>query len=114
MNKKEITKQEVERFEMFNQIFNGIYNEFHELAKKKPESILNTYKVKILNRTLNPIKDILSEEKTLEFLDIFDSDDLPNNSDVVLVLSHYEKAMNIFRKKYSHYEFGDIKWNIKK
>lgn len=109
-----ITQSEVEQFKLLSPLINGIYYEFQELSKKKPESPLNTYKVKMANRILEPIKELLKNEPIVNFLDILDIDELPTNSDVILILNHYLKALNMFEKKYyEDSEKGKYVWAVK-
>jgi hypothetical protein len=57
-------------------------------------------KMMMANRVLAPIKEILKNEPSYGFLDILNEDDMPTNSDLVLIISQYEKAMSNFREKY--------------
>ena len=81
-------------------LLNSMFHEFQELSKKKPDGALNKRKVEIVNRLLRDIHGILERESTSAYLDLLDEDDLPLNSDVVLMLSQTVAAMVIFRKKY--------------
>ena len=111
---KLITQVEVDQYELLEPLLNGIYHEFQELSKKKSDAILNAYKVKMVNRVLEPARDLMKNESVLHFLDIFEDDDLPTNSDVILVLSHYKKAMESFYDKYyMHGQLGNFAWAIK-
>ncbi len=88
---------------------------FKNYQKKKSDSVLNKYKVKIVNRVLEPVRELMKNELVIHFLDIFEDDDLPTNSDVILMLSHYKKAMVLFYKKYYMHDpydrFTDGDWN---
>ena len=97
---KFITQTAVEQFKLLDPLLDGLYFEFQEFSKKKPETSLNTNKVKMVNRILQPIKELLNDEPVSEYLDILDIDALSNNSDVILILSHYKKAMDMFKSKY--------------
>lgn len=52
---------------------------------------------------------MLKEESTYPFLDILNIDDVPTNSNVVLILNQYKKAMNIFYKKYTAPDITGVK-----
>ena len=82
---------------------------------KKPDTPLNNFKVKSINRVLEPIKELLKEENMYPFLDVLDMDDMPTNSDVVLILSQYIKSMDIFHDKYYGYNSrsGQYEWSTK-
>ena len=71
-----------------------------DFAKKSPNETLNTFKIKSLNRVLEPIKELLKNQPTASFLDILDETALPSNSDVVIILSQYLTAMKKFEDKY--------------
>ena len=112
MNK--ITQDAVNQYELLFPLLTGVYNEMQELSKKKPDTPLNTFKVKSINRILEPSKEMFKKENMYSFLDILDVDDIPTNSDVVLVLSQYMKSMNIFHNKYYYYDSADgYKWRTK-
>lgn len=109
------TQEAVSQYELLSPLLTGIYKEIQELSKKKPDTPLNTFKVKSINRVLEPIKEILKDEETAQFLDILDIDDIPTNSDVVLVLNQYQKAMDIFHDKYYGYNSRtcEYEWKTK-
>ena len=54
----------------------------------------------MVNRVLEPLNEILKHEPSYKFLDILNEDDMPTNSDVVLIISQYETAISEFRNKY--------------
>ena len=109
--KDKITQNDVKQYELLLPLLTATYNEIQELSKKKPESPLNSYKVKVINRILNPLKEILKQEDVVEFLDTLDPDDLPTNSDVILILSQYKEAMHLFHKKYYTRNQRNNTWN---
>lgn len=110
-----ITQDAVNRYELLNPLLLGVYKELQELSKKKPDTPLNNFKIKSVNRILEPIRELLKEEDVYPFLDILDMDDVPTNSDVVLILSQYIESMNIFHSKYYSYNIssGKHEWCIK-
>ena len=85
MNK--ISQDAVTQYGLLFPLLTGIYKEMQELSKKKPDTPLNRFKVKSINRILEPSKELLKEENMYPFLDILDVDDIPTNSDVILILS---------------------------
>ena len=85
-------------------VFDGLLSEMRELSKKKPDMTLNKGKVKILNRILTDIRGILKKEPEGKYLDLLDDDDLPQNSDAILVMVQYETALNAFKNRYYIYE----------
>lgn len=87
-------------------LLNSMYEEFKELSKKKPEAAISKNKIKIVNRLLEKVRGILKEEDSIDFLDLLDEDDVPQTSDVTLILSQYVAAMNGFKSKYHGFVSG--------
>ena len=62
----------------------------------------------MLNRILEKIRDFLSKEPAIDFLDLIDGDSLPSTSDTLLLMSQYAGAIENYYKK--HYTgIGDNK-----
>lgn len=91
----------------------AMYTEFKELSKKKPDAAVSKSKIKITNRLLEKITVVLNDEKTIEFLDLLDEDDIPQISDVTLILSQYVAAMEAFHKTHYGWDGSEHKWFIK-
>ncbi len=81
----------------------AMFREFQEAGKKKPDGVLNKKKVQIVNRLLESVFEILDGEVSRNYLDLLDEDDLPQNSDVVLMLGQTVAAMEAFHKKNYRY-----------
>lgn len=106
-----VTRDQVEAFEMLSVLLNSMYDEFQELSKKKPQDILKLNKVRVVNRVLNPALALLHNEPTRPFLDLLEEDELPQNSDVILMLSQVQAALGRFESRYHNYNLG---WHIDK
>lgn len=94
------SQAEVNRYEMLEKLLSSIYIEMKEFSKKKPEELLNKFKVTNVNRVLIQIKEIMKNEPTNDFLDLLDEESLPSNSDSILIIGQFQAAMNQFRSKY--------------
>ncbi len=97
---KVTTEESVATYLATNDIFIGLFKEIRELSKKKPDAIMSAGKVKIINRVLTDLKDILDIEPEGKFLDLLDDKELPQTSDAVLVMVQYETVLNVFKRKY--------------
>lgn len=96
-------------------LLKSMYGEFKELSKKKPEAAISKNKIIIVNRLLEAVRKVLEGEESIAFLDLLDEDDVPQTSDVTLILSQYVASMNGFEAKYYGYsppEGGSI-WFVK-
>jgi hypothetical protein len=78
----------------------AMFREFQDLAKKKPDAALNKSKVAIVNRLLKDVFEILDGEDSRGYLDLLNEDDLPQYSDVVIILGQARAAMEAFHGKY--------------
>jgi hypothetical protein len=96
------TNEKVEQYKLLSPLLHAMYGEFQELSKKKPDGQVGKMKAKMVNRLLSPIYEILESEPTRVFLDLLDEDELPNNSDVVLILGQTQAAMSAYSSKYAY------------
>src|SRR5271170_1882922 len=93
-----VTSAQARDHEVMQPLLNAMYHEFQELSKKKPHEPVGKSKVKVVNRVLEPVLTLLQDEPQRRFLDMLDEDDLPENSDVVLMLGQALTAMASFRR----------------
>lgn len=63
--------------------------EFQTLSGKKPNDVVNEFKVKYVNQTLTDANLVLGEDKPYKNFELFNEDELPTNSDVLMILSLY-------------------------
>ncbi len=94
-----MNKQQVETFLKLQPQLKSAYDEIALLSKRKPTDSLNKFKLKFINSILSGANEIL-EDKYKPFPDdftLFNEDDMPNNSDVVFILSHYLTALEKLR-----------------
>ena len=83
-------KQEIDTFEKLSGQIIGIYEEISLLSKKSPNDAVNKFKLKFINKIISD-SNVFLTEKYSPFNDFesFDEDDVPQNSDVVFILSQY-------------------------
>ncbi len=98
------TKEKVSKFQLLYPMLNSIYTEIKELSKKKQDDTLNKLKVRMINKILKQIKELLDSEPAAEFIDLLDDATLPTNSDAVLTLAQFKTAMGQFSSKYYYYD----------
>ena len=87
------TREKVAEYETTSPLLRAMYREMGELSKKKPDGTLSKKKVSIINRLLTDLMKLLEDEPESKYLEMLADDDLPQNSDVVLILSQYSAAM---------------------
>ena len=114
-------EKNIEDYSLLIDMLHAQRQEFDILSKKKSDGPLNKMKIKMVNRVIEPLNELLKNEPSHKYLDVLNEDDLPTNSDVVLIISQYEKALLNFKNKYFLFDknytdkYGDprARWNTK-
>ncbi|MFZ2172257.1 MAG: hypothetical protein WAW61_21790 [Methylococcaceae bacterium] len=92
------TKSLAQFFKIQNQL-EALHGEISILSKRKPDDAVNTFKLNYINQVLSEANSILDENYIpLNGFNTFDLDNLPTNSDVVVILSQYIKC---FHRQYA-------------
>jgi hypothetical protein len=108
-----ISRDKVDIYETTNPLLRALYNEIQGFSKKKPEATLSAMKVKIINRLLVDIREMLKNEPEMKYLDMVDDDNLPQYSDVVIILSQYLSALEKFYNRYTTSDGLERSWLLK-
>ena len=114
-NKNLPTEAEIVKYEMLEKLLASSFIEMKEFSKKKPDELLNKFKVTSLNRILGPIKELLKNEPTISFLDLLDEDTIPSYSDSILIIAQFQSAMYQFKTNYNGKtaQYGSPRWFTK-
>lgn len=97
------SKESTDKFVLTLSLIVAICNDMREFAKKKPDGIVNKFKVSTINRILDEARIILAKEPGLRFLDVLNDEELPQYSDIVIILGQYIASLNQFENKYYLY-----------
>lgn len=100
------TEDEAATYDRLVPMLEAAHREMTELSKKKQDGVVNALKIKLLNRLLMELGNILANDPSREFVELIDDETLPQNSDVVLLLSQWKSALEQYRKV--HYGFDGI------
>jgi hypothetical protein len=84
--------------------------EMAELSKKKPDGIVNTLKIKTLNRLLGELGKVIEKDPSYAFVDMLDEETLPQNSDAVLILSQWQAALTQYQARHHGYDSMTHRW----
>jgi hypothetical protein len=91
-------REEVELFIKIQSQFVEMSNEISSLSKKSPNDALNKFKLKFVNNLLGEANKILGEKyKPFDDFANFDENNIPTNSDVVMILSQYLSCLENLR-----------------
>lgn len=92
------SREHVEELEKLIGQLQRLYDEITQLAKKSPNDGLNPFKLKLVNNVLERANALLKDRyRPFEDFDQFDSDALPTNSDVTMILAQYMEQAERFR-----------------
>ena len=94
------TEKNIEDYSLLKDMLRAQRQEFALLSKKKSDGQLNKMKIKMVNRVIEPLNELLRNEPSHKFLDVLNEDEMPTNSDVVLIISQYEEALLNFKNRY--------------
>jgi len=98
------TDEQAATYDRLVPMLEAAHREMTELSKKKQDGVVNTLKIKMLNRLLTELSKVLENDHSHDFVDMLDEEMLPQNSDVVLVLSQWQAALRQFRVKHYGYD----------
>lgn len=101
------TEEQAAAYDRIVPMLEAAHREMAELSKKKQDGIVNALKIKMINRLLTELTKILKDDPSYSFVDMLDEEGLPQNSDVVLVLSQWRSALEQYRSKYFGYDAAE-------
>ena len=104
------TVADVQEFERVEQQLHSMLGEMSELSKKKPNDAVNKFKLKLINVLITAMNKLLETYKPFNDFDTFDDNDLPTNSDVVVMLSQYNGSTLRFRTDNTEYDRATSDW----
>lgn len=110
-----MTREHIDVFEKVIGQLGGLYDELSILSKKSPRDGLNLFKLRLVNQLMEHANTILgSQYRPFEEFDGFDEDDLPQNSDVVLMLSQYLQCMEKLKADNVNASMGRWEWDMER
>jgi len=92
-----MNEKEVNEFEQIQSQLQGLYEDLSGFATKKPDDAINTFKVKLINQVIKRANSLLSKRKPFNDFSQFEVDNLPSNSDVVVMISQYLNSLEKLR-----------------
>lgn len=93
-----MNRSSVDIFEKVSGQLLSIYEEISLLSKKSPNDAVNKFKLNFVNKLLSQSNEYLADKyKPFEDFEAFDEDDIPQNSDVVFILSQYLQCFEKLR-----------------
>jgi len=118
-----MNEAQIDNFLKVESQIQSTYKEISILSSKKPIDPVNKFKLKFINSIILEANEVLGSGYMpfFEEFKIFDEEDLPNNGDIVFMLSHYLESLEKFRcdnikigHDFSYYWMMDGKLSDKK
>jgi len=106
-------KEDIWEFVKLEQQLHSFLAEVSELSKKRPNDPLNKFKLKFINATVSKLNSLLKDDRPFADFKQFDVDDLPSNSDVVVILSQYTAAVHRFRMDNTTDDGDESTWIVR-
>lgn len=94
------TEEQAATYDRLVPMLEAAHREMTELSKKKQDGIVNTLKIKMLNRLLSELSKIIESDPSHAFVDMLDEEALPQNSDAVLILSQWQAALKQYKDRH--------------
>lgn len=89
--------KEIELYDELNSKLVSLKGDIALLSAKKPNETVNEFKLKVINKVLAHINELIGEFKPEDDFEAFDLDVLPTNSDVLMMLNLYMNGMCRFK-----------------
>lgn len=106
-----MTIEQIADFEKILAQLKSFYEDTNVLVKKNPKEEMNTFKLKLINKVLARANAIVGNSKPFDDFTEFDIDgDMPNNSDVAMILGQYINCMEVIKKDNVHPYNGRWYW----
>lgn len=104
--------EQVDEFEQNKAQLSGLYTEMTILSKGKPNDAINKFKLRFINSVLAKSNEVLGKYRPFADFEKFDADELPTNSDVVVILSQYLESLEKLKGDNTALYFSQWYWNI--
>lgn len=115
------SEQDIESLEKLIGQLKALHAEVSLLSRKSPSDAVNAFKLKLINKCLAFGNEVLGENyKPFDDFNAFDSDDVPSNSDVTMVIAQYLEEAGRYRSDnvmmsngWYYYKLGGEKSSIR-
>lgn len=105
--------EDVDRFEKVVGQLQSVYDELALLSKKSPNDAVNKFKIRFVNKLLGEGLELLGDKyRPFEDFSEFSEDEVPQNSDVVFMLTQYLQCFEKLRADNVVYDTGRWYWKV--
>ena len=104
------TEEQAATYDRLVPMLYAAHHEMTELSKKKQDGVVNALKIKMINRLLTELSTVIEKDPSYAFVDLLEEDTLPQNSDVVLILSQWKAALSQYHDKHYRKDGYERRW----
>lgn len=99
-------------YERLMPLLETMLKDFQDLAKKKSDGVLNRAKILAVNALLKDVFAVIQSEENAKYLKLLEEDDVPQYSDVVILLGQTVAAMGVFHDKFYGHSVHGYGWAV--
>lgn len=105
---------DIDKFIKLVKQIKSLIAEFSVLSKKKPDGAVNKFKIRLINPVLEVANYFLSDKKYKPFAEfkLFNEEDLPTNSDILVILSQYSVCLEQYHEDSILYSDHKYYWVV--
>ena len=108
-----MTREDVDTFEKLKVQLDSLHQELSILGKKSPNDAVNAFKLRFINATIRNCNTFLGANyRPFPDFEEFSPDELPSNSDVTFIVSHYIEFAEKFRADHINQILGNWYWDV--
>lgn len=108
-----MNRNDIDIFEKLSGQLISIYEEISILSKKNPNDAVNKFKLKFINNAITNANEFLSDDYLpFDSFKAFEEDDIPQNGDIVFILSQYLQCFEKMRADNVVLKHGYWCWKI--
>ena len=91
----------------------ALHSEIGQLARKSPNDGINSFKLKLINKTVARSNSLLGAEYSpFDDFEGFDEDDMPSNSDITMIIAQYLEEAERYRSNHVGQEYNKYYYKI--
>lgn len=98
------TDEDAATYDRLVPLLSAAHREMSDLSRKKQDGIVNALKIRNINRLLVELTKLLENDPSRDFVELLDEESLPENSDVVLLLSQWQAALGQYKSRHYGYD----------
>ncbi len=91
----------------------ALHSEIGQLARKSPNDGINSFKLKLINKTIVRANKLLGAEYVpFDDFDGFEEDDVPSNSDITMVIAQYLEEAERYRSNHVEQQYTKYYYKV--